>query len=230
MTCVTAVRTGLKPTSLVIHNSNVGYFINEGYTFRYVSLWDDADTWDGDFEPLEGESVYVPTGLNLLVNVDSTPLLNAVIVEGSLTFPSGPTPAHERTFDAHYVFVREGLFEVGTEEDPYTSKLTITMHGNKESAEIPIYGNKVIAVQRGIIDLHGQAKTPTWTTIASTAAVDATTITLSEDVTNWNIGDEIVIAPTNYFSNETEKRTITAVSGRVLTLDSPLKYSHYSGV
>jgi hypothetical protein len=36
--------------------------------------------------------------------------------------------------------------EVGTEEFPYTSKLTITMHGNISDPYLPIYGNKVIAV------------------------------------------------------------------------------------
>ena len=103
------------------------------------------------------------------------------------------------------------------------------MHGTKESAEIPIFGNKVIAVQFGTIDLHGVAKTPTWTTLASTVSASATSITLSEDVTNWNVGDEIVIAPTNYFNNETEKRTIATITGRTITFVEPLKYSHFSG-
>ena len=103
------------------------------------------------------------------------------------------------------------------------------MHGTKESAEIPIFGNKVIAVQYGTIDLHGVAKTPTWTTLASTVSASATSITLSEDVTNWNVGDEIVIAPTNYFNNETEKRTIDTITGRTITFVEPLKYSHFSG-
>jgi hypothetical protein len=30
-------------------------------------------TWGGEFAPMEGESIYVPTGLNLLVDIDSTP-------------------------------------------------------------------------------------------------------------------------------------------------------------
>jgi hypothetical protein len=36
---------------------------------------------------MEGESVWIPAGLNLLVDVDSTPVLDAVLVEGSLIFP-----------------------------------------------------------------------------------------------------------------------------------------------
>jgi len=35
---------------------------------------------------MEGESVAIPTGQHLLVDIDSTPLLNAMIVEGSMIF------------------------------------------------------------------------------------------------------------------------------------------------
>ena len=45
--------------------------------------------------------------------------------------------------------------EIGTEEFPYTSKLTITMHGDEYTPALPIYGNKVIAVRNGILDMHG---------------------------------------------------------------------------
>jgi coenzyme F420-reducing hydrogenase gamma subunit len=40
------------------------------------------------------ESVFVPTGLNLLVDVDSTPELNLILVEGSIIFAPDPNPAH----------------------------------------------------------------------------------------------------------------------------------------
>jgi len=58
--------------------------------------------------------------------------------------------------------------EVGTEEFPYTSKLTITMHGNVYDPYLPIYGNKVIAVRYGTLDLHGVERTPTWTLLDTT--------------------------------------------------------------
>ena len=40
---------------------------------------------------MEMESIYVPTGLNLFVDVDETPMLNTLIVEGSLIFAPHPT-------------------------------------------------------------------------------------------------------------------------------------------
>jgi hypothetical protein len=70
---------------------------------------------------MEMESVYVPEGLNLYVDVDSTPELNLIMVEGSLIFAPSTDPTHERYFDARYIFLHGGYMEVGTEEHPYTS-------------------------------------------------------------------------------------------------------------
>ena len=45
--------------------------------------------------------------------------------------------------------------EVGTEEHPYTSKLTITMHGDLSTPGIPTFGNKNIAVMHGMLSMIG---------------------------------------------------------------------------
>ena len=100
--------------------------------FRYMSLWSETSTWGGQFAPVDGESVVVPAGLNLLVDIDASPLLNMVLVDGgSIVFPSDDDASHERTFDAKIIMVNKGAFEAGTEDAPYASKLTITLHGAK---------------------------------------------------------------------------------------------------
>jgi hypothetical protein len=58
--------------------------------------------------------------------------------------------------------------EVGTEEFPYTSKMTITMHGDVTTPAIPTYGNKNIAVRRGQLHLVGRARAVTWTMLDET--------------------------------------------------------------
>lgn len=84
------------------------------------------------------------------MDIDSTPILNSVIIEGSLIFPpNGLDSTHVRSFDAYYIYINGGYFEAGTEEAPYSSKLIITLHGNKYSPSLPIYGNKVFAVRNG---------------------------------------------------------------------------------
>lgn len=90
-----------------------------------------------------------------MVDIDETPKVFAVIVEGSLIFAPDADTSHHRSFDAHYIMVQGGYMEVGTEDFPYTSHLTITMHSNKYSPYLPIYGNKVIGVRFGQLEMHG---------------------------------------------------------------------------
>jgi hypothetical protein len=188
VTCTTGSRPGLVDTSLLIYIDGQGLVSNRELVFRYVSVWSSDTTWGGEFAPMEMESLWIPKGLNLFVDVDSTPLLNLVLVEGSLIFAPDSDTAHHRFFDAHYVFVNGGLMEVGTEEFPYTSKITITMHSSVTDPYIPIYGNKVIGVRLGTLDMHGPVRTPTWTMLETTVEANSTIITLQEAV-DWQVGE-----------------------------------------
>lgn len=189
VTCTTGKRPGLIPSSLQIYIEGQGLVSTQGRVFQYVSVWSSDTTWGGEFAPMHMETIYVPKGLNLLVDVDKTPELNLVLVEGSIIFAPHPTNAsHERYFDARYIYLRGGYMEVGTEEHPYTSRLTITMHGNVSSPYLPTFGNKCIAVDKGTLDMHGVKRTPTWTLLNSTVLPGATKITLSEAV-DWVAGE-----------------------------------------
>ena len=229
VTCTTGSRPGLRETTLEINIDGVGKVSNRGVLFRYVSTWSDDTTWGGEFAPMEGETIYIPAGLNLLVDVDSVPLLIAVLVEGSLIFAPDADPNHHRTFDAKYIFVNGGTMEVGTEEFPYTSKITITMHSTVSDPYLPIYGNKVIGVRYGTLDMHGIQRTPTWTMLETTSDVGSNTITLQEEV-DWQVGEQIAIASTSFEAREAEQRTIIAVDStkKILTLDKPFEYKHFA--
>ena len=84
--CITGKRPGLVATSLDISFKTHGRASLQQKVYTYVNAWSDDTTWGGEFAPLEMETIYIPPGLNLLVDVDKTELLNAVIVEGSLIF------------------------------------------------------------------------------------------------------------------------------------------------
>lgn len=122
--------------------------------------------------------------------------------------------------------------EVGTEDHPYTSRITFTMHGNISSPYLPIFGNKCIAVKEATLDMHGITRTPTWTVLNATVLPGATTVTLSEAV-DWVAGEEIAIAATSYNGREGEQRRIVSVDNTnaanpVLTLDEPLDFKHFA--
>src|SRR5262245_14336176 len=89
-------------------------------------------------------------------------------------------------------------------------------------------------VGAGKLDLAGSPKTG-WTRLAGAAAAGATSVTLQDAPTGWRAGDEISIAPTSRPAgndrddpafNDFDERTITAVSGGTITLDSPLAHQH----
>ena len=126
--------------------------------YLYVDRWSDDNTWGGDAAPIDGDSVYVPKGMTLLVD-QSTPLLYSIIIEGKIKFAD----ESDMTVDAHYFVVFEGEFEAGTEAEPYQNKLTITLHGGYYDKQLPIFGNKVLGCRNCKFSMYGQERTPTWT-------------------------------------------------------------------
>jgi len=163
---------------LEIYIEGMGLVATKGKVFRYISRWSDDQTWGYDLSPREGEAVNIPKGLHLLVDIDSTPVLSFINVEGSLIFAPDSDPEHVRTFDAYYVLVQGGYMEVGTEEFRYTSKMVITMHSTKYDPNLPIFGNKVIGVHYGTLEMHGIERKKTWSELDVTVESGATEITL----------------------------------------------------
>jgi hypothetical protein len=145
--------------------------------------------------------------MHLLVDVPETPELSFITVEGSLIFEPDDDPAGEKTFDCNYIMVKGGYLEVGTEEYPYTSKLTITMHGTEEDPYLPLYGNKVIGVRYGVLEMHGVERKVTWTSLDRTANPGDSEITLlaQDGDFDWAAGEWIVIASTSLDGREAEK-------------------------
>lgn len=189
--------------------------------FTYAFRYSDPNTWSGDFPPIEGDAVYVPKGMVLMVD-QSTPRLKTIIVEGALAF----SDENDVTVQAEYIIVNEGSFEVGTEEFPYQHVANISLFGGYYSRQLPIYGNKVLGCHNCRFDIHGRPQV-SWTELRDPVAVGSTALKLSEPV-DWAIGQEIVIAPTDYDFKEFERRIITAVDAAktTLTVDRPFAFKH----
>ena len=238
ITCTTSDKPYRPDTPrLSIAIEGLGLVATKGQVLRYISRWSESQTWGYDLPPQEGEAVNIPQGLHLLVDVDSTPVLSFINVEGSLIFPPDDDPEHLRTLDAHYILVKGGYMEVGTEEHRYTSRMTITMHSSKFDPNLPIFGNKVIGVNYGVLEMHGVERPVTWTDLKQTAEAGATELVLNDvtgDPLDWQVGEEIVIASTDLSGRNAEQRTITSISNTdtnpVITFDEPLLHKHFAGV
>jgi len=193
-------------------------------TFLYADRWSASSTWGGEVPPKEGETVQIPAGLTLLLDVP-TPKLMLLLIEGALIVEDVPGI----TLDANYIFINRGSFQVGTPALPYQNQFTLTLHGRRESPMMPIYGNKVLAVYRGVLDMHGIPRTVTWTSLEYTINPYASSFTV-QVATDWKVGESVVVASTSYDHTDAEERVITAVSGggKEFTVSKPFLKKHYA--
>jgi hypothetical protein len=161
--------------------------------FLYIDRWSSQSTWGGEALPRAGDSVYVPTGMTLLVDV-STPKLFTVIVDGgSIIFAD----EKDMTFDASYFLLNGGEFRAGTPASPYQHKLTFTLYGDYYDKQLPTFGNKMIGCKNCKFNMHGIPRNPTWTDLDVTILPGAVTVHLTQAV-DWNVGESIAVAATSF--------------------------------
>jgi len=89
-------------------------------------------------------------------------------------------------------------------------------------------GDRGIMISGGTLNLHGD-RTNAWTKLASTANAGATSIQVL-NAASWRVGDEIVLASTDFDPRQAERRTITAINGNNITLDKKLDYMHFGKI
>jgi len=187
--------------------------------------WNLPSTWSTNQVPNISDDVIIPAGIRVELGGDMS--ARSVVVEGILS-PESLTSNFSLTTKGVMIH-NGGLLQIGSEATAYSGSGLITLTGvNASEVLMPnsIMGSKLIGVMPGgRLELHGISKN-SWTQLNATANVGATSITLKETV-NWEIGDEIVIASTDFDGRQAEKRTITAINGLIVSLDAPLVYMHW---
>ena len=224
ITCVTGARENHVVPSLEVFIEGSGYVSTQGIVFLYSELWSDPATWGGELPPIDGQLVVIPPGMTVVLDI-ATNILAGILIEGNLIVKD----VAGITIDAYYIFVYGGMLQIGTESEPFTNIITITLHGNTHTRAIPNYGSKFIAVRNGVLDIHGEPRTPSWTILDQTANAGDYTIHLQESV-NWKPTEKVVVATTSYVLEESEVMEISSVSasGTEITFTTPLQYQHYA--
>lgn len=186
------------------------------------TLWSSPATWGGAV-PAAGATVVIPAGQRVVLDV-SPPPLKSITIEGQLAFD--PNQDLNLAADAIIAVGRGATFEIGTPTMPYLKRANITLTGSNTADNIMGMGTKVLGATTGArIEIHGEPRV-SWTQLAATANAGASVITTTA-VSDWRVGERIVIASTAFNPDEAEVRTITAISGNQVTLDRPLLYRHY---
>jgi cell migration-inducing and hyaluronan-binding protein len=193
-----------------------------------TSRWSDPATWPGRKVPVAGDAVTIEKGKNVVLDV-TPPALGSLTIDGKLSFAN--TADIELTTE--WILVH-GELEIGTEARPHTRKATITFTNNVKDEDIGGMGgandrsDRGIMLMGGTLTLHGD-RTNTWTKLASTATAGSTSIQVL-NAAGWRVGDEIVLASTDFDPRQAERRTIAAISGSTITLDKKLDYMHFGKI
>jgi cell migration-inducing and hyaluronan-binding protein len=172
--------------------------------------------------PVAGDKVEIASGQEVILDV-STPALSGLTINGKLRFAD----ESDLALSTEWIMVF-GELEIGTEARPFTHKATITLTDNVKDEQLMGMGDRGIMLSGGTLNLHGN-RTNTWTRLASTAEAGSTTIEVL-NAAQWQVGDEIVLASTDYDPRQAEVRTIAAISGNAITLDAPLEYMHFGKI
>jgi len=177
--------------------------------------WSDPGIWDKGV-PTAGENVVISQGNTVTYDLQTSPVLGSILVQGSLVF------SRDRSTDIAFqnmTIDMPGYVEVGTTTNPIPASVTTTLQLSavtEGSAKIMVMGH---------LEIHGSPFGPTWSRLSETALPGATTLFLTSPV-NWRIGDDIVVTSTSLNPNELERVTITGVSGNQVSIGQPLKYEH----
>lgn len=171
--------------------------------------------------PHAGHPVFIPAGVTVTVD-ESTPALGDLIVVGNLVVAD-----RDLTITADSIMVM-GRFTAGTATAPLTADVTIVLTGTEED---PQHGARAfVAMAPGVIEMHGADQDKrSWTQLEGTVSKGATTIQVAE-TTGWEVGDEIVIAPSGLAPFEDDNVTIAAISGNTITVTPALRYDHYGEI
>ncbi len=190
--------------------------------------WSDPATWPNRRVPVAGDKIIIEKDKQVVLDV-TPPALNGVTIDGKLSFASNK----DVELTTEWIMLH-GELEIGTEKAPYKRKATITFTNNVKDEDISGVGGTTDKVDRGImlmggtLNLHGD-RTNTWTKLSSTANAGATSIQVL-NAAGWRVGDEIVLASTDYDPRQAERRTISAVRGNTITLDKKLDYMHFGKI
>ena len=216
--------TGHRCIGGCVEEVDFGVELEDG--FRY---WSNDDDWGEDGPPVEGGDVHIEPAWNMIYDLDGeSPVYQLVRVNGRLSFATDK----DLSFNAKHIFVRGGELILGTEEEPLTNQVTITLHGEK-NAETIVYdnaveaGNKLIAVT-GKFKAYGAPRTGKFTRLVEPALKGDTTFTVETGL-DWVEGDRLALLPTSYQWDAWDEIFVVSYDSDtgIVEADHALEYYHF---
>jgi cell migration-inducing and hyaluronan-binding protein len=180
--------------------------------------WSDPAAWADGHVPAAGAEVTIPEGRTVLLDV-SPPPVASMTIDGTLVFDEA-----DLDLTAGWIIVH-GTLRIGTSDAPFRHRATITLTGSPGVSSPMGTSNRMIGVEGGTLDLHGEPRAG-WTRLAATASAGATQLVLAT-APEWRAGDKLVVASTDFDPNRAEVVTVADANGATVSLAQPLAYAHW---
>lgn len=199
--------------------------------------WCDPAIWHNKTVPGSGANVVIPEGISVTYGFEDDTAINTIRVDGDLAFS---TQFNSQLIVDTLVVDPRGTLTIGTKENPVLQNVLVDIqfadNGNiNTNWDSQLLSRGLIA--HGRTSIHGAEKT-VHLKVSQDPKQGDSQIHLSEAPLNWQVGDLIVVAASSYvgwawdgsrvsyFGTRDDVRTISAINGNIITLDSPLTFDH----
>ena len=206
---------------------------------RQNGNWSDKHTWSGGRIPEDGARVIIPIGFEIIYDHQDVSRLKSVLVDGNLEIANDiNTEMHVETLvvGPSGMNVPGGEFTADISNNDVTCRIVILDEGPLDIETDPILIGRGF-ISHGILFLSGAYKTP-HPVIANDLSAGETSLTVKENLVGWEVGDQIVVAATEFgevtdlenhmrtYDSREDVATITDINGRTIEFSPALKYDH----
>jgi parallel beta-helix repeat protein len=205
--------TALETNCIPHHSESITLEVHE------TLLWSREDTWGDGGKPQEGDEVIIPENKHIILD-ENPPALGGLTIHGTLEFDN-----QDLELTSEWIMVH-GTFRIGYEDALFQNEAIITLNDLDMEASQMNMGTRGIMVMGGNLELHGATPDVLWTKINEHAESGSTSLSLLENVA-WQVDDEIIIAPTDYYeagfgASITQRTSITNVNNNLIGLSEGL--------
>lgn len=192
--------------------------------------WSDPAVWGDQGTPGDGARLVIPMGMTVTVDGEIDARIKTIRVDMNATLRFATDRDTQLNVDSLIVM---GNLEIGTTDQPVqrdvTAKILLLDDGDIDRRWDPTELSRVVMVMgSGKVSMVGAAKTE-FGELSQPVSERDTQLTLKEAPSNWQVGDEIVIANTDADATHRHDRvTITAINGNVVDFDARARFNHSS--
>ena len=211
-------------------------------TSNASGLWSAAGTWVGGVPPVEGDKVIILAAHTVTVDGTYTAGDNTVVETiGSAainvygTLKASRTVSSSLTGKGLIMFDVNSVLDYGTDADPIPQGVNATLILNKATTPAVRAGisNTIPTSNAHAITYRFcGGKTRTRNCVINTAVASGQAVlVLTTSAHGWEVGDEVLVLPTNASAtvDEWEVKVIQSIAGASITMTTNFTYNHAAG-